>query len=379
MAVPSSGELELYGDIGTELGVAQSNVTLHGMSQTAGFTPPDAMSEFYGYAPTSGSFNTVIWSGNGSTNRQITDLGFAPDWVWVKERNPEGLSHNMYDTVRGAGLRLFSNLTSAESTLTEGVKSFDINGFTVGNSIAVNRSGSNFVAWCWKAGGVAVSVPNGTGTSSITQSANVQAGFSITSYTGSVTGANKTIPHGLSTAPAMVIIKDRDWGVPNWFIWHKELSGGNYYLTFTPAAQTQNGTVFSSAPTSSVVNIGGDSGVGDRTDRYVAYCFAEVAGVSKFGSYTGNSSTNGPTVNLGFEPALLIVKCKTTTRDWIMLDNKRAPANPRNKVLFANYTNPEATGYDVNFNATSFQIKDAGSALNTSGQTYIYMAFANQF
>lgn len=328
------------------------------------------------------SFNTVLWTGNEVSGRQITGVGFQPDFVWIKDRGDGTHWHNLFDSVRGASERLFSNTTNAESFYNESLQSFDSDGFTVGLDPDVNRNGGGIVAWCWKAGGAAVSVPNGIGTSSITQSANVAAGFSITNYTGSVTGANKTIPHGLSTAPSMVIIKDRDWGVPNWFIWHQGLSGGDYYLTFTTAGEAQNSTVFSAAPTNSVVNLGIDSGVGDRTDKYIAYCFAEVAGFSKFGSYVGNGSTNGPTITTGFEPAFVMIKRTDTTGDWFIFDNKRNPTNNRNKFLQPNKSNAEGTGSAtdyVSFNVDNFKLTSDPPSLNGSGGTYIYMAFANQF
>lgn len=325
------------------------------------------------------SFNTVLYTGDagntGNTLSQtVTGVGFQPDLVWGKNRDYAN-NHILFDSVRSPEKWLSSNNTNAESESIYTQATILSDGFTTGTADALNRPNNDFVAWCWK--GAEIPAINSNGSIPSVVSANPAAGFSIVSYTGAVTGANKTIGHGLSTAPAMVIIKDRDWGVPNWFIWHQGLSGGDYYLTFTTAAQTQNSAVFSAAPTSSVVNLGIDSGVGDRVDRYIAYCFAEVAGFSKFGSYVGNGSTNGPTIDLGFEPAFVMIKWTSGSGgNWQMMDDKRG----EDIQLYANLSNAEGGLYDaVDFLANGFQLKTDYVEFNGSGQSYIYMAFANQF
>ena len=325
------------------------------------------------------SFNTVLWDGTGSS-QSITGVGFNPEFIITKNRDL-AVGANVFDVIRD-NFTLYTSLTNAEDNFSGSIdiSSANTDGFDlIGDSSSFNSNGKRYVAWCWKAGGAAVSVANGIGTSSITQSANVAAGFSITNYTGSVTGANKTIPHGLSTAPSMVIIKDRDWEVPNWFIWHQGLSGGDYYLTFTTAAQTQNSAVFSSAPTSSVVNLGIDSGVGDRTDRYIAYCFAEVAGFSKISSYVGNNG-NPITIDVGFEPAFIMIKnTNTAGPGWNMYDNKRLDSTSGYNI-FANSSNAEAD-YSSLFQMTSsgFTVTGVNTNTNFNNDTFIYMAFANQF
>ena len=330
------------------------------------------------------SFNTVTWAGNGTTNRSI-DVGFAPDWVWVKERNPEGLSHNMYDTVRGAGLRLGSNSSGAENTLTEGVKSFDLNGFTVGNSIAVNRSGSNFVAWCWKAGDSTEENTYGTITSQV--SANPGAGFSIVSYTGNeVDGA--TFGHGLGVKPNMAIVKSRNT-VNNWHVYFDGITSDlqDLRLNTTEPLTTVTAKRFIHADINSSVIALGDSFGTNEGLPFIAYCFAEVAGFSKFGSYTGNGTvpSDSQTITLGFEPAFLLVKCSSDAGEhWHIIDNKRGASYSNTEYLFANLsnaasTNNESTGQIFNFISTGFQVKGQAGGINGNGRTYIYMAFANQF
>ena len=322
------------------------------------------------------SFNTVTWAGNGTTNRSI-DVGFAPDWVWVKERNPEGLSHNMYDTVRGAGLRLGSNSSGAENTLTEGVKSFDLNGFTVGNSIAVNRSGSNFVAWCWKAGDSTEENTYGTITSQV--SANPGAGFSIVSYTGNeVDGA--TFGHGLGVKPNMAIVKSRNT-VNNWHVYFDGITSDlqDLRLNTTEPLTTVTAKRFIHADINSSVIALGDSFGTNEGLPFIAYCFAEVAGFSKFGSYSG-TGVSGTSVTTDFEPAFILVKRTDAVSSWRLLDNKRFSGSNKSSLI-PNSSDAEQVGYiDVDFNPTNFTINSTNIDFNASGtNNYIYMAFANQF
>ena len=381
MAVPSSGELELYNDIGTELGVAQSNVTLHGMSQTAGFSAPDAMSEFYGYSAVSSPISTVIYTGT-STLRSVTGVGFKPDLVWVKSRS-NAVAALIQDSVRGTYAYSLPAYNISENTNSnrDWFRSFDSDGFTLGPYYAtsgepsanLNESGYTYVAWCFKAGGAAVTNTSGSITSQV--SANVDGGFSIVTYSGN--SANGTVGHGLGVTPNIVLTKSRN-NISNWSfngnIGSLVYGSNKMLLNGTSGITTDTNEVL--AANSSTFTAGSSSAVGRSGYTYVAYCFAEKSGYSKFGSYIGNGSTSGPTITTGFEPAFIMVKRSDATGNWVMLDNKRATSNPRNKALWADLNNAEATGYSTDFNSTNFQIKDSGSALNLSGGTYIYMAFA---
>jgi len=377
MAVPSSGELELYGDIGTELGVAQSNVTLHGMSQTAGFTPPDAMSEFYGYDPTpplTTSFNTVLYTGNGGS--QTFNIGFRPDFIWFKARNFDWF-HISYDSIRGSNKGLVPSGTSAEFITTDGLASFNDNGFTIsGGGWITNRPGYNYVAWALKAGGAAVTNNNGSITSQV--SANAGAGFSIVSYTGGNLSGT-TVGHGLGKQLDMLIVKNRSDGTDQWITWHKDVERNS---TSTDTFTLKGGTIAILNGANAFGNYNYDGQMGSiGGENLIAYCFAEVAGFSKFGSYTG-SAPSTTTVNLGFQPAFVMIKNASSTMNWVIFDNKRDATNPNEALLYPNLSNAEdnVPGAGVNFNTDGFTVLvTSGGWINNSGQNYIYMAFANQF
>jgi len=318
-------------------------------------------------------FNTVLWTGVNGTNK-IDNVGFQPDLVWLKSRD-NTYSHYLYDSVRGAEQRLRLPNTDAEITAS-GVTSFDSNGFSLGTAAGEDGTGLNYVAWCWDAGSSTVSNTDGTITANVR--ANPATGFSIITYTGNTT-AGATVGHGLGSAPDMIIIKDRDT-VDNWPVYHSSLGGGNasLFLEANTAVNTSLNMWNSTAPSSSVITLGDRDEV-NRATAHVAYCFSEVAGFSKFGSYTGNGSSSGPTVTTGFRPAFVMVKRTDTTQNWGMYDNTRNPSNPVNLAVFANAATAEdaTTNDDIDFLDTGFQMKNTGGSLNASGGTYIYMAFAD--
>jgi hypothetical protein len=314
-------------------------------------------------------FRTVLYTGNGGT-QSITGVGFEPDVVWIKDRIDGTYKHQIYDSTRGATKKIFPNTTNAESTDTTGLQSFDTGGFTVGTNVGLNTNGNDYVAWCWKANGGTTS-SNTDGTLTSTVQANTGLGFSIVKYTGVVNGSAKSFGHGLGVVPDMVIIKDIDWAVPSWFVWHKDLAGDDYFLRLeNTSAQAQSSGIYSSAPTSSVVNIGNDSGVGDRTDNYIAYCFNSVAGYSKFGTYAGSASNVD--VVTGFQPSFVLVR-STGVEDWNIMDSARGGS----ERLFPNTDGAESTTANACiFNSDGFTIGVTGNAsLNNAGDNYIYMAF----
>jgi hypothetical protein len=325
--------------------------------------------------PSTASFNTVLYTGNGST-QNVGGVGFQPDLVWSKSRSASGYWHVIADAVRGGGNTLASNETAAERTGGR-ITSFDNDGFTVNVTpdVSANANGVDYVAWCWKAGGDAVTNTDGSITSEV--SANVDAGFSIVSYTGN--GANNvSIGHGLDTAPSIIIVKrtssSRNWGVIGSALGvDKVLS-----LNLTDAASTAVG--FFPLASSSVISYGTQSSsFNENTEDYIAYCFAEKAGFSKFGSYTGNA--NGVTVdNLGFEPAFVMIKSSSNAEGWAMFDNKRGGG----RALFANVSDAEYNfaSLTITFTSDGFTVpipSIADAILNEPNYEYIYMAFANQF
>jgi hypothetical protein len=322
------------------------------------------------------NFNTVLWSGNGSATRSITGVGFEPSMLWAKSRTSAS-NHNLIDAVRGVDVRLLPASTSAEID-SAFFASLDSDGFSLDNANDndVNQSGQTYVAWNWQAGGSASSNSNGTITSSV--SANAAAGFSILTYTG--TGAiAATIGHGLSSAPEMIIRKDRD-AATNWSVFHASMGTGNgnlsLFLNTTSAQDGGQGFMNNTAPTSTVFTQGDQGFVGVNGRDYISYCFHSVDGYSKVGSYTGNGSADGPFVHCGFRPAFVLIKNKDATQNWQIFDNKRDPYNAVGRYIIPNTSAAEggANGLPIDFLSNGFKPRHSGSYINDN--TLIYIAFA---
>ena len=318
-------------------------------------------------------FNTKLYTGNGST-QSITGVGFQPDWTWIKSRTTTN-SHALYDAVRGATKTLRSNTTGAEATSSQSLTSFDSDGFSVGSDGQENGSGRNYASWNWKASNSTASNTDGTINTSST-SANTTAGFSISTYTG--TGSTATVGHGLGVAPAMIIIKARSF-VEDWIVYHQ--STGNTVkldLNTTNATDASVNYWQNTTPSSSVFYIGANDRLNKSGATYVAYCFAEKKGYSKFGSYVGNSSSDGVYVHLGFRPAWFMFKDTESTTSWIIKDNKRLGYNGIVPHLQANTNDAENTdGWsEVDFLSIGIKLRIADNSMNNSGSKFIYMAFA---
>ena len=339
-------------------------------------------------------FNTVLYAGDNATSRSITGIGFQPDFSWIKNRT-SSCDHVLFDVVRGvadtaAGKQLSSNLTSAEPSNTNGhVKSFDSDGFSLrdGSSggeprLNTNKGSTNYASWNWKAGGAASSNGDGSKTSSV--SANPTAGFSIVTYTGDGTGPD-TVGHGLSSAPELIIVKNRS-SVYDWKIYNETIGNTKYLSLNTSDAEATASTNWNdTSPTASVFTVNTNAAVNQDTSLFVAYCFHGVDGYSKVGSYTGNSATNGPFIYTGFRPAFIMVKLATAADgQWVVFDNKRDPDNPTGKVLYANINAADTdvssyAPYDILSNGFKSRIPAGNgneASYNSSGQTYIYLAFA---
>jgi len=317
-------------------------------------------------------FNTKLYTGNGSTNA-ITGVGFQPDWVWIKDRG-DTHDHNAYDAVRGVTKMITPNENYAESTVAASLTSFDSDGFTLGNVARSNASGGSLVSWNWRASGTSGSA-NTDGSISSTVSVNTTSGFSIVKYVG--TGSNATVGHGLGVAPKIVLVKDLSASV-SWRM-YTEMTGNQSQLALdqTSAADSGNTTMWNStSPTTTTFSIGTHGNVNTSSNNYIAYCFAEKTGYSKFGSYTGNGNADGPMIYTGFKPALLIRKRTDAVNDWYINDNKRAGYNPQNNYLFPNSTQAESALQRFDFLSNGFKIRTTDSGDNASGGTYIYIAFA---
>jgi hypothetical protein len=290
----------------------------------------------------------------------------------------------LYNSLSGVGKYLRTNVTSVEVTDATTLVSFDSSGFTVGAGDNGNNSGTTAVAWQWNAGGSTVT--NTDGTISAQVRANPTAGFSVVTWSGN-SSSSATVGHGLGVTPAMIVIKNRTSGSTYWSTYHKSLSSGyNVNLNetstpFQPASGSSQGGAGTS-PTSTVFGfIQGTSNLNNvnaASNDYVAYCFSEVAGYSKFGSYTGNASTDGTFVYTGFRPKYVLVKNTTNAVEWEVYDSTRNPSNGVNLGLIPNQSDAEGTYSPPRFDFLSngFKLRTAGGGVNGSGNTIIYAAFA---
>lgn len=398
-----------------------SSFSLHASSTSAYASDANGIGDFF-YTPPTGHlaicssnlpdatiidgtahFNTVLWTGTGSGGtRAISGVGFSPDWVWAKNLT-EAYSHVLYDSVRGAGndKELQSNDTAAEGDGNNNqygyLSAFDSDGFTStsgsegdANNLYFNESSKNYSAWNWLAGTAfsasVGSISTGPDVPSLASSGqvNTKAGFSIVSYSGSNSAA--TFAHGLSNAPELVIIKQRNnasfwatgFAVPDW-TWSSD------YIQLQDDAQKGadgGSTIFTAAPSSTVVSIGGGSVTSTSGKNLIAYCFHSVEGYSKIGQYEGNNLADGTFVYTGFRPAFLLVKNLDAEAQWLLLDNKRDPYN-----VGANYTSPDLPSafsavsggfYDLLSNGFKWRLGSGNLGSANAANTYVYYAVAEQ-
>jgi len=325
-------------------------------------------------------FNTVIYTGTGSTNNDVTTVGFQPDFTWVKDRTTNGNFHRLHDSVRGVGYALATNNTAAENNFADYFGPFLSSGFRIApvlSASSYNTLNNSYVAWNWLAANGTSSNTDGSITSTV--SATPTAGFSIVSYVGNnTTGA--TIGHKLGVAPNFIVVKDRDSSA-GWQVYHSKLGATKYLrLDDTSAATTDTNRWNDTEPTSTVFSVGTAVGTnGNSGNNYIAYCFAEVEGYSKFGSYTGNGLADGPCVWCGFKPKFVMAKLATTSGWWVMVDSARNSYNVVDDELVANGDQAEngvAITTAVDFTANGFKIRTSDANWNSNTQTLIFAAFA---
>jgi hypothetical protein len=323
-------------------------------------------------------FNTVLYTGQNPSATTVS-VGFKSDFLWLKSRT-QTYNHYAFDTTRGGNSQLNPNTTAAESTSGDNV-TFNATSF-VANTQAINEGGQgadNMVSWNWKAN-------NGTRTTFSESGnnpgggyqANATAGFSIIDYTG--TGATGTVAHGLGITPKVAIIKDRG-NAEHWIYATTTVDGSNdaLYLETTGAKFDSNSDIDITFTSSNVqlannwVDVNGDA------RNYIAYVFAPIQGYSKFGSYTGNGSTNGAFIYTGFKPSWLLIKRTDSIGDWNMVDTTRDTSNTgTNSYLYSQVSDAEQTGsagFDILSNG--FKNRNTHSRANANGGTYIYLAFAS--
>ena len=313
-------------------------------------------------------FQCVLYTGDGNDDRSITlpgETDMAPNIVWVKGRQADH-SHRFYDSVRGATKYLNTATAGEESTAggADGMQAFESDGFQIGTDGSHNINTDTYIAWCWKE--------------------SATAGLDIISMTG--TGSARTQAHSLSAVPKMIIVKCLDDGNKSWAVYHKVAASDAETDVLALDAQdalADDATYWNdTVGTSSVFTVGTANGVNKSTKSYIAFVWAPVQGFSKFGSYFGNSNSDGAFVHTGFSPSLVMVKCSSNaSTDWLMVDNKRSRARSsayNNFMLRANTTAVEENGtVGCDFLSNGFKWRDSENSANVTGRTYIYMAFAH--
>ena len=325
--------------------------------------------------------NPLLYTGTGAI-QSITGVGFAPAMAWFKSRTSVA-SHQLYDTVRGNASALVPSTAAAAIDATgDGFTSLDSDGYTFnagGGGGNVNAS-QDFIAWNWGAGTTSGITTDGSTT--ITPSAysfNTTSGFAVLKYTGNITSGAK-LAHGLGAVPTMIICKNID-NADSWAVGHRSMDvtiPWDYALNLDTNAARDNSDSYWNDTAPDSVNI--TLGNGDNTNRaalIVAYCFTEKQGYSSFGRYLGTGDADiSPFVYTGFRPAYVLYKKSSATEQWFLNDNKRLGYNPDNEYLFSDTDAIEGTANRIDFVSNGFRITTADGGANTSGATYIYMAFA---
>ena len=343
------------GTYAAEVMVESSTTAVANLGQRAfAYTPPTgfkALNTSNLTAPTvkdgSEYFNTVLWTGNGSSSsRTISGVGFQPDFTWIKGRSYNGSGNRLMDAVRGAGQMIQTNSQNTEFDDSANVPSFASDGFTLTtDGTSYNASSQTYVGWNWLEGAT--------------------QGFDIVTGTGGT-----AVNHNLGVAPDFVIFKYRN-AVSDWNVYHKDATSTSQRLKLNSTAAVES---ISASWTINSTNFA----YGGGSNTWVAYCFAEVEGYSKFGSYTGNGSADGPFVYTGFSPRWIMFKRTDSTQNWPIIDTSRDTYNVMNRRLFSNLSDAEDQGITnfVDVTSNGFKCRDSNVSYNASGGTYIYAAFA---
>ena len=328
--------------------------------------------------------DATLYTGTLVSNAITNAASFKPDLVWVKSRSA-ATDHKLTDSVRGVTKALISDTTGAETTDTQGLTAFGSAGFTVGTDTNYNNLAATYVGWQWQAGqGSTSSNTNGSITSTV--SVNASAGFSVVTYTG--TGTAKTVGHGLGVAPQLIIGRSRTDSGFNWAVWHislQTLYGNNDWirLNTTGAYDTTYDVFDPQNNTSSVFGIGAEATMNANASNFVAYCWTPIAGFSAFGSYTGTSNADGPFIYCGFRPKFIMIKGSSFSIDWYIEDSATNTYNVAGAGLRPNLSASEVatstTENAIDFLSNGFKIRNNAAGVgytNSSGQSYIYAAFA---
>ena len=336
------------------------------------------MADYTTIDDSSAQFQVDLYTGTGSSLANTFDGNSAmqPDFVWIKERNGAA-DHALYDSTRGVQKQLESNTTDGETTESTGLTAFGSDGFTVGALAQANTSSDTYVAWAWKSNGSTTSTCTDGDIDSTVQ-VNATAGFSIVTWTAADTTA-RSIGHGLGVQPQVVIIRNRT-RAENWRVFHRGAGVTGALILDNTSAYNSSTALFTADSTSTVFKVGTDFSVNGGYP-YVAYCFANIQGYSKFGKYIGNGAADGPFVYTGFKPAFVLIKNIDAVQVWIMYDGKRKPVNRDDNVasIYANTNGAEYTGasyHNLDILSNGFKIRLTDASQNGSGNDHIYMAFA---
>jgi hypothetical protein len=353
----------------------------------------------------------TTYTGTGSSRNVNT--GFKPDFVWIKQRSSTEY-HRLYDTIRGATKQIYSNDTAGEETGTNDLTAFTSTGFSLGTGTGVNAvSPATYVAWTWKAGGnsntfniddvgYATASAAGLTAGTITPtgaSVNTKSGFSIINFSSQSSDGDYSVSHGLNNIPKFIIMKSRTRNGGPWWVYHSSATTAvDLYLQLSTTDEVKDnidaggGNIWGSGlPTSTT--FGFSTGAGrahTQNETVIAYCWAEIPGFSKFGSYVGTNTTDNAFVHLGFKPAFLMIKNITSGGSnlyhWCIYDNERSTYNPSGNLLWASSSveenntglspkdSPAGDG-NIDFLSNGFKVRSSGSAMG-GPDTYIYAAFA---
>jgi len=318
-------------------------------------------------------FNTKLYSGNGSTNA-ITGVGFQPDMCWWKMRSAIE-EHALGDAVRTAGYIVKPNSSDEQAQSASYFASFDSDGFTLGSDDKTNKNTSTYASWNWKANGAGSSNTDGSITSTV--SASTTSGFSIAKVTLSGSG-NQTFGHGLGVTPSLVIFKCTSHA-ESWKVYHSSLSSpeSKYLQLNTTDGAGNASNIWGAGMTSSTVGVKVGT-IGTAGQDYICYAFAEKQGFSKFGSYSSNNNVDGNFIYTGFSPAFVYIKQTNTDGESSkMYDNKRLGYNVVANWLEADDSQAEGTGSNqIDILSNGFKLRATNTAINASGGSYIFMAFA---
>ena len=302
-------------------------------------------------------FNTVLYTGSDGT-QTITGLDFQPDFVWLKSRSA-GYHHRLFDAVRGTGKSLRADSSGAEEDTDAVLTAFNSNGFSLTQGAYYgNESGTTYASWNWKE--------------------SASAGFDIVTYAGDHNDG-RTVSHSLGVIPEMIIVK-RLTNADPWIVYHKAMDGDEYLNLDNSVAKNDVSNHWDASgtrPTSSVFSVGDNNSTNGSSQNYIAYLWASVSGYSKVGSYEGSGDSDGVFIYTGFKPAFFMVKNIDEANSWRTWDNKRVGYNEVEHYLSPDTTSVEGSiNLDIDILSNGIKLRNTNDSANKSGNTYIYLAFA---